>query len=180
MRHKVDIVNQLGTQSPDTILETIHQVMHLYRSLRHVALRDDPNGLTQMEVRALSFFVREPGATLSDLVAASGRDKAQVARLISGLKAQGFLSAQAAGTDRRSIHLAATDKGLEVFQTLQRQSEHLAEVAVQGLDAARQQVLLDLLHAVQSNLEAEQSTDKARACSGQKPASPARARHRRA
>ena len=158
MRDKVDTVNQSDLGAPDTVLETMHALMHLYRSLRHAALRDDPDAPTQMELRALSFFVRQPGSTLSDLVAASGRDKAQLARLIARLKDGGFLSAEADGADRRSVRLAATVRGMAVFDALQHQSAHLAEVAVRGLDAAQQQALSGLLQTVKANLEAEQGT----------------------
>ncbi|WP_018411584.1 MarR family winged helix-turn-helix transcriptional regulator [Methyloversatilis thermotolerans] len=141
--------------SADSVLETLHAVMHLYRSLRHGALRDDPSGLTQMELRALSFFVRQPGATLSDLVAHSGRDKAQLARLIAGLKEGGYLVAQADGGDRRSVRLAPSAQALQVFARVQKENDRLAGIALRGLDADRKAQLSALLQAVRSNLQAE-------------------------
>jgi hypothetical protein len=82
MRNIVDQVNQNHDRPVDDVLECMHAIMHLYRSTQHRSLRDGPNDLAHMEVKALGFFARHPGATQSELVAHSGRDKAQVARQI--------------------------------------------------------------------------------------------------
>jgi DNA-binding MarR family transcriptional regulator len=77
--------------SPDEIFEAIHTIMHLFRSEQYRALRDGPYDLTHMEGKILAFLARNSGATLSELVAHSGRDKSQLARLIKGLREQGLL-----------------------------------------------------------------------------------------
>ena len=85
MKSKVDNVNRkanAGTAAE--VFETIHTLMHLFRAQQFRALRDGPAAVTHMEAKTLGFFARHPGATLSELVAHSGRDKAQVARLIAG------------------------------------------------------------------------------------------------
>ena len=93
MRNKVDIVNQSSSASEDDVLELVHAVMHDYRSLQYRILRDGPHDITHMDAKVLGFFARRPGATQRDLVEHSGRDKAQLARLIKGLREQGLLAA---------------------------------------------------------------------------------------
>jgi DNA-binding MarR family transcriptional regulator len=48
-----------------------------------------------MEGKVLGYFCRHPGNTQSDLAQHSGRDKAQLTRLIARLKEAGLLEARA-------------------------------------------------------------------------------------
>ena len=70
----------------EAVIELVHVVMHQFRSRQFQALRDGAHDVTHMEAKVLGFFAHRPGATLSDLVAHSGRDKAQLARLVKGLR----------------------------------------------------------------------------------------------
>ena len=154
MRKEVDRVNQNHGNRADDPLEAMHAIVHLYRSQQLKGLRNGPHELAQMEVRALGYFARHPGATQSDLVAHSGRDKAQVARLIRALRDGGLLEATPDEADRRSTRLMLSEAGKDVFAGLQRQSGELGAVALAGLSADEQAVLLDLLARVRANLEA--------------------------
>ena len=108
MRNKVDIVNRSAELADDDVLELVHAVMHDYRSLQYRALRDGPHDITHMDSKVLAFFGRHPGATQSDLAQHSGRDKAQLARLIKGLREQGLLDGVADAADRRNLRLTLT------------------------------------------------------------------------
>lgn len=136
------------------IFESIHAVMHLFRARQHRVLRDLPHELTHMESRALGFFARHPGATLSDLAAHSHRDKGQLARLISTLRERGLLDARADETDRRSTCLQLSEAGRTAHETLHAQARRLAGVAVAGMTADECAQLLNLLGKVSDNLQA--------------------------
>lgn len=149
----VDSVNKKPEDLPQEVFETVHSIMHLFRSEQYRAFRDGPHPLTHMEGKLLGFFARHPGATLSDLVSHSGRDKGQLARLIKTLKDQDLLEASADQADRRSVRLRLTAEGRAIHQTLRRQSARLAKLAVKGLDASECERLAALLHRVKANLE---------------------------
>lgn len=149
---KVDIVNP-KKNAPDEIFEAIHAIMHLFRSEQYRALRDGPYGLTHMEGKILAFLARNDGTTLSELVAHSGRDKSQLARLIKSLREQGLLQGQNDKEDRRSVRLTLTSEGRAIHQYLQHQVGRLSKVAVTGLGAEELRNLLALLQKVRSNLE---------------------------
>jgi DNA-binding MarR family transcriptional regulator len=156
MRKIVDQVNQ-NPQSPALeVLERVHAIMHLYRSAQQRGLRSGPHDLAHMEIKVLGFFARRPGATQSDLVAHSGRDKAQLARLIRGLRDRGLLEAVADETDKRSTRLSLSSAGKEMFEALHRHDGALAEAALAGIADADRATLLDLLERVRANLEAGQ------------------------
>jgi DNA-binding MarR family transcriptional regulator len=154
MSKLVDQVNQNPGRPVDDVLETMHAIMHLYRSAQQRSLRDGPNDLAHMEVKALGFFARHPGATQSELVAHSGRDKAQVARQIRALRERGLLEAQADEADRRSSRLNLSGEGRAVHAALHSNDGRLKEAALQGFTEQEQAALLDLLARVRANLQA--------------------------
>ena len=152
MRNKVDIVNQSTDAPEDDVLELVHAVMHDYRSLQYRILRDGPHDITHMDAKVLGFFARRPGATQRDLVEHSGRDKAQLARLIKGLREQGLLAAEADPDDRRNQRLSLTAAGEDVQKTLKQQARRLSAKAVTGLDVDERTRLQSLLTRVKDNL----------------------------
>jgi DNA-binding MarR family transcriptional regulator len=157
MRKQVDKVNQNPSSPALEVLERVHAIMHLYRSAQQRSLRAGPHDLAHMEIKVLGFFARRPGATQSDLAAHSGRDKAQLARLIRGLRDRGLLDATADEMDKRSTRLALSDAGKAMFAALHRHDGALAETALEGLSETDRATLLDLLERVRANLEAGQA-----------------------
>lgn len=153
MRKEVDRVNQNRGNRADDLLETMHAIVHLFRSRQLRGLRSGPHELAHMEMKALGYFARHPGATQSDLVAHSGRDKAQVARLIRALREAQLLEATADEHDRRSTRLSLSAAGQEVFDGLHRQSGALGEAALGCLSGDEQAQLVGLLARVRANLE---------------------------
>ena len=156
MRKTVDQVNQNPPSPALEVLERVHAIMHLYRSAQQRGLRAGPHDLAHMEIKVLGFFARRPGATQSDLAAHSGRDKAQLARLIRGLRDRGLLEAKADEMDKRSTRLALSEAGKEMYAALHRHDGALAEAALEGIADEDRATLLDLLERVRANLEAGQ------------------------
>lgn len=154
MSKPVDIVNQSEPAAQDEVMELVHTIAHAYRAQRFRALRDGPHVITPMDGRVLGFFDRHPGATQSDLVQHSGRDKAQLARLIKGLREKGLLLAEADATDRRSVRLSLSEEGRAVQGALKREARRLGKAAIAGLDAEALRQLASGLRHIRSNLEA--------------------------
>ena len=154
MRKTVDNVNHVDSVAPaDAVLELVHTVMHQFRSLQYQALRDGPHDITHMESKVLGFFSAHPGATLSELAEHSGRDKAQLARLVKGLRERELLGAAPDPADRRNVHLTLSPAGHAVQQTLRRKARSLNGRAVEGLDERQQRTLVELLGVVKANLD---------------------------
>ena len=144
--------NQSRTRPEDELMDLVHRVMHQYRSEQYQVLRGGPNDITHMESKVLGYVGRHPGATQSDLSRDSGRDKAQLARLIKGLRERGLLTGEADEADRRNVRLALTSEGESVLRLLQQQTRRLATKAVAGIDAAERAQLVALLRRVSTNL----------------------------
>lgn len=134
-------------------LELIHALMHQYRSQQYQVLRDCPHDITHMESKVLSYFDRHPGGTQAELAKHSGRDKAQLARLIKGLREKGMLAVEADSEDKRNLKLTLTEQGQAVQVALHQQAQRLGVKALAGLSEAERQLLIDLLQRLQSNLD---------------------------
>ena len=155
MRKSIDTVNHKVSDRAEDVLELVHSVMHSYRSLQYRFLRDGPHDITHMDGKVLGYFAVHPGATQSDLSQDSGRDKAQLARLIKGLRDQGLLHGQADENDRRNLRLSLTPDGQAVHRALKHQGRKLGELAVAGLSNAQRSQLGELLRKIKSNLDAQ-------------------------
>ncbi|MBX3652550.1 MAG: MarR family transcriptional regulator [Ramlibacter sp.] len=152
MMQSVDNVNHKSGTPESDVLELVHAVMHDYRSRQYQFLRDGPHDITHMDGKVLGFFGRRPGATQSDLAQHSGRDKAQLARLIKGLREKGLLQAEADENDKRNVRLSLTEDGRAVQRALQLQARKLSAQAVAGMSTDERTQLLGLLQRVKTNL----------------------------
>jgi DNA-binding MarR family transcriptional regulator len=148
-----DNVNRPAGVRPDDILEAIHELRHLFVARLQKTSDSGDLDLTHVEGRVLRFFSRNPGATQRDLAAYVSRDKAQVARLVSGLKERRLLEARADDVDRRIARLHVTARGLEARAAYDRQRARLAKRAVAGMHPNERRELMTLLRRVRDNLE---------------------------
>lgn len=105
-----------------------------------------------MEWRALGFFARRPGACARDLVEHSGRDKAQVARLVRTLIDRGLLAATPAPHDQRVLQLHLTTDGQREAKRVQSLRERLDRRMLAALDAQERQQLCELLDRMHASL----------------------------
>lgn len=157
MPKTIDKVNQsaptTSSAQGDDLLELVHAVMHQARSLQYHALRDGPQALTHMESKVLGYFGRHPGATQADLAQHSRRDKAQLARLIKGLRERGLLVGEADESDRRNLQLSLTAEGRALQRALQQQMRKVSTQAVAGMSAADREALRALLQRMHDNLD---------------------------
>ncbi len=162
MRKSVDNVNHVGsapaaaskTSPAEAVIELVHDVMHQFRARQYQVLRDGAHDVTHMESKVMGFFSHHPDATLSELVAHSGRDKAQLAKLVKGLRERELLLGEPDPDDRRNVRLRLSDAGRAVQRALRAEAHALNTRAVEGLDAGEQAQLIALLARLKSNLDA--------------------------
>lgn len=159
MAKTVDHVNQPGDgprhgPRADDWPELVHALMH---RLRSASAAQEGAGLNGMEARVLGYFARHPGATQSELAAHSGRDKAQLARLVKELRARGLLDGTEDAADRRQIRLAPTDQGRQLIRAERKRRDALRRQAEAGLSAAERAQLCALLLKLLAALETPQA-----------------------
>jgi DNA-binding MarR family transcriptional regulator len=159
VRKSMDIVNHSRRRPEDEVLELVHTVMHQVRSQQYRVLRARGHDLTHMESKVLIYVSRHPDGTQRDMARDTGRDKAQLARLIKNLRERGLVASQVDPTDRRNQRLSLTADGRSVLHELQRQSTRLATQAAAALSATEVRQLVTLLRQVQGSLATQAAND---------------------
>lgn len=155
MPKSLDNVKQSARAGPgDEVFDALHDVMHLYRGQRQRALDASGAPGSGMEAKALGFFARHPGATLSDLAEHSGRDKSQLARLIAGLRERGMLDARTDAGDRRNVRLFLSPRAEEAHQEMQKHLRKVAREAIADISEAECRQLVRLLSRIRAKLVA--------------------------
>ncbi|MEG3133890.1 MarR family transcriptional regulator [Rouxiella sp. T17] len=142
------------TDSPnEDVMWIMHMIMHRYRAKQFELLRDGNYDITHMEAKVLSYVGRHPGAMQGELSRFMERDKAQLARLIKGLRDKSLVISEMDPDDRRSVRLTLTDAGNHIRTIMKREGKRLTELGVSGLSEEEHQQLLKLVHKVYENFE---------------------------
>ena len=129
----------------EDLMEQLHAVMFAFRSEMRRAVQESGHSLNGMEVRALLWIAAHAGATARELALHSGRDKAQLTRVIQQLEAAGLLSRAADADDRRVQRLALTAAGEALVASLRRERQAVAARMLGKLSAADRAQLSELL-----------------------------------
>ena len=96
------------------------------------AMKGNRFELAPMHQKVLTYFCCFPGATQQELVEQSGRDKAQITRLLKELEVKGFISRQKDESDKRSYKVRATEKGNAAFMELKKHEDTITMKLLAG------------------------------------------------
>ena len=129
----------------EDLIDQLHAVMHAFRSEMKRVVQESGHSLNGMEVRALLWIARHPGGSARELAQHSGRDKAQLARVIQQLEQAALVSRAAHASDRRLQCLNLTAAGAALMESLQRERQHVSARMLGKLSAAEQKQLAALL-----------------------------------
>ena len=150
------------TSTDTEVLERLQALMRGMKHHMHEAMRAEGEGLGMMEARCLRYFAHNAGATQSDLVQHSGRDKAQIARIVKGLVERGLLQSQPNPADGRSQVLSVSARGEAMQQRMQAHLAAFEQRVMTGLDRSERDSLLELLGRLQANAKGENCGGKDR------------------
>jgi DNA-binding MarR family transcriptional regulator len=134
------------------VLDRLHTLMHGLRRHLQEAMRHDGEGLGPMEARCLGYFMRHDGATQSDLVQHSGRDKAQIARIVKVLHERGLLQSCPDPDDGRSQRVSVTADGQTLQRKMQLHRARFEKAMTAGLAEGERATLLALLDRLQEQV----------------------------
>lgn len=134
------------------VLDRLHTLMHGLRRHLQEAMRHDGEGLGPMEARCLGYFMRHDGATQSELVQHSGRDKAQIARIVKALHERGLLRSCPDPDDGRSQRVSVTAGGQALQRKMQLHRARFEKSMTSGLAEGERATLLALLDRLQDQV----------------------------
>lgn len=135
------------------VLDRLHTLMHGLRRHLQEAVREDGEGLGPMEARCLGYFMRHEGATQSDLVQHSGRDKAQIARIVKALHERGLLQSTPDPDDGRCQRVTLTEQGRAMQRTMQLRRQRFERAMLAGFSDSERAQLQAQLDRMLANLD---------------------------
>lgn len=127
------------------ILNLVNAIVHQATARMQRSLRDAGLGLAAMEARTLRFVARHPGCTQSDIVRESGRDKAQIARVIKTLLESGNVRRLADQVGEKRQRLAVTASGADTHEAAEALRTTVAQDLLADLSANERAQLQKLL-----------------------------------
>ncbi|MDN5782386.1 MAG: MarR family transcriptional regulator [Luteimonas sp.] len=136
------------------ILNYVNAISHQATAGMQRRLREAGLGLVAMEARTLRYIVRHPGCTQTDIVRESGRDKAQIARVVKVLLERGDIHRITNAAGERRQPLNATRKGQGVHRKTEVLRDHVVAELLGDISAQDRATLSKLLGRVlqQQNL----------------------------
>lgn len=108
--------------------------------------------LAPMHQKVLAYFCHFSGSTQQEMVERTGRDKAQITRLLKELEVKGFISRQKDEADKRSYKVRATEKGKAAFMELKKHEDTITGKLLAGFTENELDQLEMLLKRMRKNL----------------------------
>ena len=90
-------------------------------------------GLASMHIRALRIIKKNEPCTANILAQKSGRDKAQITRLVNLLVEEGLIIREANPEDKRSQLLLLSQSGNQTYAQLQKVGEVATQIMYEGI-----------------------------------------------
>lgn len=124
-------------------LESLLGLFVRFKSCMQQALSEHGESVPPpMVLRLLQLCSQQPGITPSGLVGATGRDKAQITRMVKVLLDEGLLERQAHPEDKRSHCLWPTKRGQGMVKVFQRAQERVAAEMFSSFNEHELQLLM--------------------------------------
>ncbi len=134
----------------------LFQILDAYKTALQQAFKGAGVSLSPLYYRVLTLVDSGVASSPQQLAAISGRDKAQISRLVNELVSAGLVTKQAHPLDKRSVCLALTPDASHLLKAAKAQTAALDAILLQGLDADEQQQLQALLQRLLQNLQTTQ------------------------
>jgi len=127
----------------------LFQILDLYKVALNQQFRQHQIRLSPLHYKVLQLIQQLNPATPQFIAQKSGRDKAQVSRLLQDMEKQGLIEKQPHPTDKRSVCLGLTHQAQQLYQQASAQVQWVDQQMSACLSAEQQQQLQQLLNQLQ-------------------------------
>lgn len=115
------------------IRQVLWQLAFQFKANSKRAIRDYDLPLNGMHVRLLQMIARQPACTAQRIAASTGRDKAQITRVIKELEAMDLVTRSPNPEDRRSQLLALSKTGQGLMTRIQEAEDEVRKTLLRGI-----------------------------------------------
>lgn len=133
--------------------ELLFQVLHHYKTALQHAFKSQQLPLSILDAKILKLIAYQEINTPQMLAQYSGRDKAQVTRLISDMELRGLIEKVPHPTDKRSVCLVLSEQALTLVEQLRHIDRDISSQMLAGISENEQHMLSLVLHKITANLQ---------------------------
>jgi len=133
----------------------IHRIAMLAISLKRQVFRliaENKLDITPDQWVILYYLWEEDGLPVGLLATKTRKDFANATRIIDKLVKQGYVEKRKSETDSRVSHIYLLKKANDIKESIQVVWEESTEIAMKGIDASEQLILLNLLDRIENNV----------------------------
>ncbi|EKF76072.1 MarR family transcriptional regulator [Alcanivorax hongdengensis A-11-3] len=139
--------------NPDSdIRHALWQLAFQFKVSTKRAIRDYGLPLNGMHVRTLHLIRSQPDCTANQLATITGRDKAQITRLLKELEAMALITRTPHPGDRRSQIVALSDTGRELMARTVEAEKAVEKRLLKGMSKEEVSTFVSLAHKMLENL----------------------------
>ena len=135
-----------------SISESLHRLMHAYKSALRQAAADRQIGLPITHIRALKGICSNPECSAHSIAKRMQRDKAQITRVLNELLKEGLIEKRDNPADRRSQLLCPTQKGRDIMRELRSMEQKTAADMTRNLSREEVNAFVRIAAAMADNL----------------------------
>jgi DNA-binding MarR family transcriptional regulator len=125
------------------VFDVVPQVMQRLRS--EMRRRRGPE-ISVLQLRALAYLRRNPGATLSSLAEYVGLTLPSMSSQVSGLVARNLIDRSVSAEDRRFITLTLTEQGRSLMETARHGTQESLAKTMSGLSSQERATVVEAMH----------------------------------
>lgn len=147
--HPLNGAMSVPTQSPgnaevaQVVIEVVPQVMQILRG--EMRRRRGPE-ISVLQLRALAYLRRNPGATLSSLAEHVGLTLPSMSSQVSGLVARKLIDRSISTEDRRYVTLTLTEQGRQLMETARAGTQESLAKSLVVLSSEEREIVAEAMH----------------------------------
>jgi DNA-binding MarR family transcriptional regulator len=137
----------------DKITELFREISQRFRAEMRYAPEVGRHRPTPFQNELIVSIGRMPGTSVMEMADLTGRDKAQVTRVVAELESQGLINRTPSPLDRRSVQLRLTGDGEAIFHAILEKRRALSAKMLRSLSEEERSIAFTLLRKMRSGLE---------------------------
>lgn len=136
--------------SSDDCARVVFEVVpHVMQKLRAEMRRRRGPEISVLQLRALAFLRRNPGATLSRLAEHVGLTLPSMSSQVSGLVARNLIDRSVSPEDRRFVTLTLTEQGRTLMETARQGTQESLATTIADLAPEERAVVVEAMHLLE-------------------------------
>jgi|TARA_E500000305_G_scaffold52791_1_gene41963 DNA-binding MarR family transcriptional regulator len=134
------------------IRQVLWQLAFQFKVSTKRAVRDYDLPLNGMHVRLLQMIHRQPDCTAQQIAGVTGRDKAQITRVIKELESMALITRTPDPEDRRAQLLSLNKKGQGLMARIKDAEDEVKKTLLKGINKKDQNTFIEIGNRMLDNL----------------------------